>query len=91
MRKFVISEKVANEVVDMLQAYIDRVDADSADSGCMCVLSDCPCSFPIRAALHNFETGLCLFEKTKEKKEAIKPGHNARSATQHRPPGASAS
>lgn len=65
MRKFVISEKVAKEVVNMLQAYIDLVDADCADSGCMCVLSDCPCSFPIRAALHDFETGLCLFEKIK--------------------------
>lgn len=66
MKKYVISEKVAKETADMLQAFIDHIDAECAASGCMCDLRDSLCSSNVSIVLHNFESGLCLLKgKTK--------------------------
>lgn len=66
MKLYKISEKVAKETAEMLQAYIKHIDNDCAESGCLCDLRGSPCSSRIRIALHNFESGLCLIsEQTK--------------------------
>ena len=67
MKKYIISEKVAKETADMLQAFINHIDGECAASGCMCDLRDSLCSSNVSTALHNFESGLCLLkERTKK-------------------------
>ena len=63
MKKYILSEKIAKETVDMLQAFIDYIDAECAASGCMCDLRDSRCSSNASTALHNFESGLCLLKE----------------------------
>ena len=70
MRIFRISEKVAKETGAMLQAFINHIDEDCAASGCLCDLRGSPCSSRVRAALHNFESGLCLSEERDERCES---------------------
>jgi hypothetical protein len=67
MKKYVISEKVAKETADMLQAFIDHIDEECAASGCMCDLRGSPCSSLASTALHNFESGLCVCLKNDKK------------------------
>lgn len=60
-RMFLIDESLVDEVVMELKAFIDHVDGDCANSGCMCDMRGDLCSSNIRNVLHHFESGLYLY------------------------------